>query len=140
MAIVLGKKMQKEKAREELEENGDQMNIGDAADVDHNNIIGDEEPVGERNIPNVEERSNNIYGAENDVVSNEKSKLWRKRGRNNTKETNEGENQSSVNEIIRRKVCTEWTMDLHTKFMEVVQQLGEGSSTECPVSRNSKSS
>ncbi|XP_073145088.1 two-component response regulator ORR26-like [Henckelia pumila] len=27
---------------------------------------------------------------------------------------------------VRRKVCTEWTQDLHAKFMEAVRQLGEG--------------
>lgn len=28
---------------------------------------------------------------------------------------------------LRRKVCTEWTQDLHEKFMNAVEQLGEGS-------------
>lgn len=28
---------------------------------------------------------------------------------------------------VRRKVCTEWTHDLHAKFMDAVRQLGEGS-------------
>lgn len=28
---------------------------------------------------------------------------------------------------VRRKVCTEWTQDLHEKFMDAVEVLGEGS-------------
>lgn len=28
---------------------------------------------------------------------------------------------------IKRKVCTEWTQDLHAKFVDAVTQLGEGS-------------
>ncbi|XP_060200494.1 uncharacterized protein LOC132628746 [Lycium barbarum] len=36
------------------------------------------------------------------------------------------EHQSSANKVVRRKDRTEWIMDLHAKFMDVVQQLGEG--------------
>ncbi|KAK4731323.1 hypothetical protein R3W88_024311 [Solanum pinnatisectum] len=69
----------------------------------------------------------NIDEAENDVISNEKYKLKRKRGRKNMKETNEGKFQSTaINKIVMQKDCKEWTNDLHAKFMKVVQELGEG--------------
>ncbi|KAK4366425.1 hypothetical protein RND71_014305 [Anisodus tanguticus] len=121
--FVLREKLQREKVREELEENEDQVN---ADDIDNNNIVGDEEQAREKNISNTEEQGNNIHEAENDIVSNEKYKLRRKRGRKNTKEISEGDSQSSANKIVRKKVCTKWTLDLHAKFMKAVQQLGEG--------------
>ncbi|XP_060202055.1 putative two-component response regulator ARR20 [Lycium barbarum] len=125
--FVLRKKIQREKVRKGLEENGDQINIGDTNDVGNNdNIVGDEEQVGQENLSNTEELNNNIHEAENNVVSNEKYKLKRKRGRKSTKEINEGESQNSANRAVRRKVYIEWTVDLHAKFMEAVQLLGEG--------------
>ncbi|XP_059306459.1 two-component response regulator ARR2-like [Lycium ferocissimum] len=125
--FVLRKKIQREKVRKGLEENGDQMNIGDTNDVGNNdNIVGDEEQARQKNLSNTKELNNNIHEAENNVVSNEKYKLKRKRGRKSTKEINEGESQNSANRAVRRKVYIEWTVDLHAKFMEAVQLLGEG--------------
>ncbi|XP_059295419.1 two-component response regulator ORR26-like [Lycium ferocissimum] len=126
--FVLREKIQKKKWREGLEENGVQVNvIGHADDIANNNIVGDEEQAGEKNVPNTEEHRNNIHEAENNVVSNGKYKSTRKKGRKSTKETNEGESQSSANKAAVEKVFAEWTIDLHTKFMKVVQQIGEGS-------------
>ncbi|KAJ8550854.1 hypothetical protein K7X08_000224 [Anisodus acutangulus] len=117
--FVLRKKIQREKAREELVENGDQIKVGDADDTGNINIIG------EKNMPiNIKEPSNNIDEVENDVESNEKYKLKRKSGRKNAKEINVVESQSSANKVVRRKVCTEWTVDLHAKFAKAVHQLG----------------
>ncbi|XP_060206576.1 uncharacterized protein LOC132634327 [Lycium barbarum] len=125
--FVLRRTIQKEKVRERLEENRDKMNVGDVDDIGNNNIVGDEVQVGETSIPNIENQSNNIE-AENDVVSNGKYKLGRKRNRKSTKEINEGERQrSAINKSVRQKLRIEWTVDLHTKFMKAVQQLGEGS-------------
>ncbi|XP_059306662.1 two-component response regulator ORR24-like [Lycium ferocissimum] len=122
--FVLRRTIQKEKVRERLEENGDKMNVDD---IGNNNIVGDEVQAGEKSIPNIENQSNNIE-AENDVVSNGKYKQGRKRNRKSTKEINEGESQSSaINKSVRQKLRIEWTVDLHTKFMKAVQQLGEGS-------------
>lgn len=77
----------------------------------------------------VEDIGNNIiHEAENDVGSNGKYKLKRKRGRKNLIETNVGERQrSNVNKAVRQKVCIEWTEYLHEIFMKAVRQLGEGS-------------
>ncbi|XP_057793283.1 two-component response regulator ARR10-like [Salvia miltiorrhiza] len=36
-------------------------------------------------------------------------------------------NIMSQNGNVRRKMCTEWTQELHAKFMNAVEQLGEGS-------------
>lgn len=47
-------------------------------------------------------------------------------GRNSLDKEFESENQI-INNIVKRKVCTEWTQDLHVKFMDAVVQLGEGS-------------
>ncbi|XP_060211380.1 two-component response regulator ORR21-like [Lycium barbarum] len=104
--FVYREKHQKEKANEGSE-------IG-------NTNVGDEEQAGEKNLPNTMEQSNNIHGVENDVVSNEKYKLRRKRDRKSIKETNEGEIQSSANKVVRQRLCTKWTVDLHAKFVEVV--------------------
>ncbi|KAJ8571042.1 hypothetical protein K7X08_038014 [Anisodus acutangulus] len=125
--FVLREKIQREKARKQLEGNGDKMNVGDDDGIGNNNIVEDSEKAGEKNIFNAEEQSNNIHEAENEVISNELYKLRRKRGRKITKEISEVESQSNaINETVRRKACTEWTVDLHAKFMKVVQQLGEG--------------
>ncbi|KAJ8535556.1 hypothetical protein K7X08_023276 [Anisodus acutangulus] len=125
--FVFREKTQREKARHRIEENGDWMNVGDVDFIDNNNIVGDEDQTGEKNIPNNEEQSSNIHKTENNVVANEKYKKRRKRGRKSTKEINEGESQINANnKAVRRKVCTKWTVDLHKKFAEAVQQLGEG--------------
>ncbi|KAK4377295.1 hypothetical protein RND71_003591 [Anisodus tanguticus] len=117
--FVLREKIQREKARKQLEGNGDKMNVGDDDGIGNNNIVEDTEKAGEKNISNVEEQSNNIHEAENEVISNELYKLTRKRGRKITKEISEGESPSSaINETVRRKACTEWTVDLHAKFMK----------------------
>ncbi|XP_060200365.1 two-component response regulator ARR11-like [Lycium barbarum] len=79
--FVLREKNQKKKVREGLEENGDQVNvIGDPDDIGNKDIIGNDEQDGEKNVPNTEEHSNNIHKAENNIVSNGKYKLRRKRG------------------------------------------------------------
>ncbi|PHU06772.1 hypothetical protein BC332_23261 [Capsicum chinense] len=85
------------------------------------------EKVGEGPM-HVEDIGNNIiHEAENEVGSNGKYKLKRKRGRKNLIETNVGETQrSNVNKAVRQKVCIEWTDYLHGKFMKAVRQLGEG--------------
>ncbi|XP_059295646.1 two-component response regulator ORR21-like [Lycium ferocissimum] len=112
--FALREKIKREKSRERLEENEDHTNVGDADDIGDNNIVVDEEQAGEKNIRNTEEQSN-------------KYKLRIKRGRKRAKQINEGESQSSaINKIVRRKVCTKWTVDLHAKFMDAMQQLGDG--------------
>ncbi|KAH0635364.1 hypothetical protein KY285_035062 [Solanum tuberosum] len=92
--------MQRGKAREGSEKNRDQINVDD---------IGNNDNVG------------------NNVVLNGKHKLRNKRDRKSTKDINEDESQSNaINKVVRRKYPTKWTDDLHAKFMEAVQQLGEG--------------
>ncbi|XP_027767523.1 two-component response regulator ARR11-like [Solanum pennellii] len=45
----------------------------------------------------------------------------------NVSNINEGESQSNAtNMVVRRKYRTKWTDELHTKFMKVVEQLGDG--------------
>ncbi|KAK4338914.1 hypothetical protein RND71_040376 [Anisodus tanguticus] len=124
--FVLKEKIQKKRAKEGVEENRHQMNIGDVNDIGNNNIIETEEQAGEKDLPNTEEQRNNIHEEENDVVPNGKYKLRRKRDRKSTKEINERESQNSANKVVRRKVCTKWTADLHENFMEAIQRLGEG--------------
>ncbi|KAK4713201.1 hypothetical protein R3W88_019108 [Solanum pinnatisectum] len=102
-----------------------QKNIqeGKAIDViDNINIVGDNE---EHNVPiNTDEQGNDIHENTNDVVSNEKSKLRRKKGR---KLTEEEKSQSSATKvIIRRKTRIIWTVDLHDKFEEAVNKLNDG--------------
>ncbi|XP_055812729.1 putative two-component response regulator ARR13 [Solanum dulcamara] len=100
--FVLRKRIKKEKDREGLEENRDQMNVDD---IGNTNVVRDNEEQ-----------------AENDVVSNGKYKPRKKRSRESMKEINEGERQIR----IMRKNYTNWTADLHTKFMKATQHLGEG--------------
>ncbi|MCD7469899.1 hypothetical protein HAX54_009311 [Datura stramonium] len=96
------------------------MNIDD---IGNDNIIGDDEKIGDKNmLINTEEHNNNINEDENDIISNEKYMSRRKRGRKRKKETNEGESQRST-----RKDSIKWNEDLHSKFVEATQQLGEGS-------------
>ncbi|KAK6783943.1 hypothetical protein RDI58_017397 [Solanum bulbocastanum] len=107
-----------------------QKNIqkGKAIDVSHNiNIVGDneEQHVEENNVPiNTDEQGNDIHETTNEVVSNEKSKLRRKKGR---KLTEEEKSQSSATKvIIRRKTRIIWTVELHDKFQEAVNKLNDG--------------
>lgn len=37
------------------------------------------------------------------------------------------DNHGTGSSKVKRKVCTEWTQELHEKFMDAVEQLGEGS-------------
>ncbi|KAK4366574.1 hypothetical protein RND71_014454 [Anisodus tanguticus] len=119
--FVLREIKRREKVRDGLEENRHQINIGDTNDIGNNNIIGEKNM-----LINIKEQSNNIHETENNVLSNEKYKLRKKRGRKSTKEINEGENLNCPNKAIKHNVCTEWTTDLHAKFMKAVHQLGEG--------------
>ncbi|MCD9644786.1 hypothetical protein HAX54_033221 [Datura stramonium] len=102
------------------------MNIDD---IGNDNIIGDDEKIGDKNmLINTEEQNNNINEDENDIISNEKYMSRRKRGRKRKKETNEGESQrSTINKTFKRKDSIKWNTDLHSKFVEATQQLGEGS-------------
>ncbi|XP_055836388.1 two-component response regulator ARR18-like [Solanum dulcamara] len=80
--------------------------------------------AGKENMPiTTEERSNNIHKTEKDG----KYKLKRKRDTKSTKEINEGESQSSaINKTVTHKSCIVWNDDLHFKFTEAIEQLGEG--------------
>ncbi|KAK4729913.1 hypothetical protein R3W88_022901, partial [Solanum pinnatisectum] len=124
--LVLREKKQREKLTKELERNRDHKNVDDTDEI---NVVGEneEQPREKKIVANAEEQKDNIDEVENDVISNEKFKLKRKRGIKNTKETNEGKIQSSaINKVVMQKDCREWTNDLHAKFMKVVQELGEG--------------
>ncbi|WMV42224.1 hypothetical protein MTR67_035609 [Solanum verrucosum] len=124
--LVLREKKQREKLTKESDKNRDHKNVDDTDEI---NVVGEneEQPREKKIIANAEEQKDNIDEVENDVISNEKFKLKRKRGRKNTKETNEGKIQSSaINKVVMQKNCREWTIDLHAKFMKAVQELGEG--------------
>lgn len=41
----------------------------------------------------------------------------------------------SPNGNVRRKMCTEWTQELHAKFMAAVEELGEGSTYRSFITR-----
>ncbi|MCD7452762.1 hypothetical protein HAX54_018064 [Datura stramonium] len=111
--FLLRQKNQKETSREGLLEENDLMNVDD---IGRNNIIEDnEKQTGEKNnVPNIEAQSNNIHEAINNIVSNEKSKSRKERC------------GKGSNKINKQKRYIVWTVDLHTKFMEAVQYLGEG--------------
>ncbi|XP_055808315.1 two-component response regulator ORR26-like [Solanum dulcamara] len=112
--FVLTEKIEREKARKGSED-GDKMIVDD---VGKNNSDGvNEELYGEtNNVPNTKEHRNNIHQVKNNIVSNGKYKQRRKNSRKDIKENN----------IIKQKDCLEWTADLHAKFTESLQQLGEG--------------
>ncbi|KAH0645012.1 hypothetical protein KY284_032896 [Solanum tuberosum] len=124
--LVLREKKQREKLTKASEKNRDHKNVDDTDEI---NVVGEneEQPREKKIIINAEEQKDNIDEVENDVISNEKFKLKRKRGRKNMKETNEGKIQSSaINKVVMQKDCREWTIDLHAKFMKAVEELGEG--------------
>ncbi|MCD7471949.1 hypothetical protein HAX54_012765 [Datura stramonium] len=126
--FVLSEEIQREKARKGLEENDDPMNVDD---IGNDNIIGDDKKIGDKNmLINTEEQTNNINEGDNNIISNKNYMSRRKRGRKSKKEINEGESQKSTNnKTFKRKDSIKWTVDLHSKFVEATQQLGEGSST-----------
>ncbi|OIT36521.1 two-component response regulator arr1 [Nicotiana attenuata] len=117
--FVLKEKLQREKVKKVLENGENMINIGEDNETGEN--VGDEQ--GERSIGNDEEQNNN-HEVENSE-SNGKYKLRKKRGRKSTKKANQGDSHSS-GKSVKRKVCTEWTLELHAKFLEAVAQLGEG--------------
>ncbi|XP_015168890.1 two-component response regulator ARR1-like [Solanum tuberosum] len=124
--FILTKRIQKDEVRKESEDEY-QMNVDD---IDKDNFVGDNEKLsGEKNnVSDIEEQSDNIHEAENNIVSNGECKLRRKSRRKNSKETNEGESQNTtINKVVRRKNCTKWTANLHAKFMKSLELLGEGS-------------
>jgi len=125
--LVLREKIQREKSIKGLEANG--RNHTNVDEIYDNNIVRDEQQFGEKNMHvDTEEHNNNIHKAENDGVSTGKYKLKRKRGRKGIKQINEGESRSGViNKTGTRKNCAKWTIDLHSKFTKVVEQLGQGS-------------
>ncbi|WMV34983.1 hypothetical protein MTR67_028368 [Solanum verrucosum] len=123
--FMLTKKIQKNEVRKESKDEY-QMNVDD---IDKDNIVGDNEKLsGEKNnVSDIEEQSDNIHEAENNIVSNGECKLRRKSRRKNSKETNEGESENTtINKVVRQKNCTKWTADLHAKFMKSLELLGEG--------------
>lgn len=65
----------------------------------------------------------------NFVVKNKGKYVATSRGRHDEyeEEYESDHNMVSQNGGVRRKMCTEWTQDLHAKFMSAVEQLGEGS-------------
>ncbi|WMV59602.1 hypothetical protein MTR67_052987 [Solanum verrucosum] len=77
---------------------------------------------------NTKEQRKDTNEVETNVISNGEYSLGRKRGRQNTKEINEGERKINASNVtVTRKDCIEWTINLHGKFVEATQQLGEKS-------------
>ncbi|KAL0354473.1 UNVERIFIED_CONTAM: Two-component response regulator ORR26 [Sesamum radiatum] len=69
-----------------------------------------------------EENPNHMYG----VMMNDKGKGKKKINLRGDYDEYDVDNHMIMNNKVKRKVCTEWTQDLHEKFMEAVEQLGEG--------------
>ncbi|XP_011072587.1 two-component response regulator ARR14-like [Sesamum indicum] len=69
-----------------------------------------------------EENPNHMYG----VMMNDKGKGKKKINIRGNYDEYDLENHIMMNNKVKRKVCTEWTQELHEKFMEAVEQLGEG--------------
>lgn len=63
-----------------------------------------------------------------DVNNNNGACNKRSRRRNDTND-NEGDsnNHTGHRNNVKKKMCTEWTEELHQKFMDAVEKLGEGS-------------
>ncbi|XP_057786722.1 uncharacterized protein LOC131004129 [Salvia miltiorrhiza] len=67
---------------------------------------------------------NNLFA----IAAREKGKFkkgYYHKGRQVEEEYN-SDNNVSAHGKVKRKVCTEWTQELHEKFMDAVEQLGEG--------------
>ncbi|KAL0415043.1 UNVERIFIED_CONTAM: Two-component response regulator ORR26 [Sesamum latifolium] len=69
-----------------------------------------------------EENPNHMYG----VMMNDKGKGKKKINLRGNYDEYDVDDHMIMNNKVKRKVCTEWTQDLHEKFMEAVEQLGEG--------------
>ncbi|KAK4395065.1 Two-component response regulator ORR26 [Sesamum angolense] len=72
--------------------------------------------------PDSEENPNHMYG----VMMNDKGKGKKKINIRGNYDEYDVDNHIIMNNKVKRKVCTEWTQDLHEKFMEAIEQLGEG--------------
>ncbi|KAG5620900.1 hypothetical protein H5410_006118 [Solanum commersonii] len=122
--FVLSEKIRREKVRERSGKHKDQMKVDD---VGNNKIVRENKESEEKNMSYSKERSNNIHEARNGVELSEIYMLQRKRGTKGMKKNNEGERQNNaIDKVVRRKEYTEWSEDLHARFMQVVHQLGEG--------------
>lgn len=58
-------------------------------------------------------------------VEENENESYRGKGKRSRQSLNDGRTQSLAR--IKRKTCTEWTVELHEKFMDAVHQLGDGS-------------
>ncbi|WMV51230.1 hypothetical protein MTR67_044615 [Solanum verrucosum] len=112
--FVLRRKIEREKAKKGSEDR-DKMIV---KDVDTNNMDGDNEVLSKEtnDVSNTEEHRNNIDEVEDNITSNGKYKRRRKNNRKDRKK----------DKVIKKKNCVKWNADLHTKFMESLEQLGEG--------------
>lgn len=74
-----------------------------------------------------EENPSNV-GGNNLFMMKEKGKVKRNyfKGRG-IEEGYDSENNGTSHGKVKRKICTEWTQDLHERFMNAVRELGEGS-------------
>ncbi|KAG5581570.1 hypothetical protein H5410_052197 [Solanum commersonii] len=112
--FVLRRKIEREKAKKGSKD-GDKMIV---KDVDTNNMDGDNEVLSKEtnDVSNTEEHGNNIDEVEDNITSNGKYKRRRKNNRKDRKK----------DKLIKQKNCVKWNADLHAKFMESLEQLGEG--------------
>ncbi|KAL3618206.1 hypothetical protein CASFOL_038527 [Castilleja foliolosa] len=58
------------------------------------------------------------------MMNNEKSKKKNRGSGGDTEEYGYANNRANNN--VKRKMCTEWTQELHEKFLDAVEELGEG--------------
>ncbi|KAH6815109.1 germin 3 [Perilla frutescens var. frutescens] len=81
---------------------------------------------GENPNPN----SNPNLNPNSNMMKNKSKYKHKSRGRHNDYYDEDGydsdNNVMSQNGNVRRKMCTEWTQELHAKFMDAVMRLGEG--------------
>ncbi|KAH0643605.1 hypothetical protein KY290_035083 [Solanum tuberosum] len=112
--FVLRRKIEREKAKKGSEDR-DKMIV---KDVDTNNMDEDNEVLSKEtnDVANTEEHRNNIDEVEDNITSNGKYKRRRENNRKDRKK----------DKVIKQKNCVKWNADLHAKFMESLEQLGEG--------------
>ncbi|KAG5631841.1 hypothetical protein H5410_003558 [Solanum commersonii] len=121
LQFVLRKKIQRDKVIEGLDPKGDHVKY--VCNIDNENFVGNKGHVGEKiKSINNEEQSNSIHETERGTYKSRSKRC--KRGK---KVIDKGERQSTcIDKTLKRNDYIEWTMDLHEKFKEATQRLGDG--------------
>lgn len=104
--------------------NNTEGNIGENGSMSESLSDDDDEDDDDQNhsMSDVE-----INGPINQKKKKKKDKNGKRKGRRYQEVSEMNSNDTKSSGHVKKKACTEWTRELHAKFMDAVTKLGEGS-------------